>query len=90
MFKKITNACVKFVERYLPDAFIFAILLTIIVCILAIFKTGKSAIDLVTFWGKGFWSLLWFSMQMVLILVTGHALAQAPIIKKALTKIASI
>lgn len=90
MFKKITNACVKFVERYLPDAFIFAILLTIIVYVLAIFKTGKSAVDLVTFWGKGFWSLLGFSMQMVLVLVTGHALAQAPVVKKALTGIASI
>lgn len=90
MFKKITNSCVRFVERFLPDAFIFALLLTFIVYVLALFKTGKSNIELVTFWGKGFWSLLGFSMQMVLVLVTGHALAQAPVIKKLLYNIAGI
>jgi len=90
MFKKITNACVKLVEEYLPDAFIFAILLTIIVYILAIFKTDKTAIELINCWGKGFWSLLGFSMQMVLVLVTGNALAQAPIIKKFLSNVSSL
>jgi short-chain fatty acids transporter len=28
-------------------------------------------------WGSGFWNLLAFSMQMAMILVTGHALARA-------------
>lgn len=90
MFKKLTRGCVNLVEKYLPDAFIFAIFLTIIVFLLALINTGKAPSDLVGFWGKGFWGLLSFSMQMILVLITGHALAQASIFKNLLKKIASI
>lgn len=90
MFKKLTRASVNLVEKLLPDAFIFAIFLTILVFFLAMFTQGKAPMEIVTYWGKGFWGLLGFSMQMILVLVTGHALAQAPIISKGLKKIASI
>ena len=33
MFKKFTNGCVKLVQRFLPDAFVFCIILTIVVFI---------------------------------------------------------
>lgn len=90
MFKKLTRGCVNIVEKYLPDAFIFAIILTIIVYVWALLTMGKTPIELVVFWGKGFWGLLGFSMQMVLVLVTGHALAQAPIFKKILSSISNL
>ncbi len=35
MFKKFTNGCVKLVQRFLPDAFVFCIILTIVVFIAA-------------------------------------------------------
>ena len=41
MFKKLTNASVKLVEKYLPDAFLFAIFLTIITLVLGIVTTGQ-------------------------------------------------
>ncbi|MFP3513924.1 TIGR00366 family protein, partial [Peribacillus sp. SIMBA_075] len=44
---------------------------------------------MVAFWGEGFWALLAFSMQMVLVLVTGFVLASSPIFKKGLGKLAS-
>lgn len=90
MFKKLTRGSVNLIEKYLPDAFIFAIILTIIVYVWALLTMGKTPIELVVFWGKGFWGLLGFSMQMVLVLVTGHALAQAPIFKKILSSISNI
>ncbi len=90
MFKKLTRGSVNLVEKYLPDAFIFAIILTIIVYVWALLTMGKTPIELVVFWGKGFWGLLGFSMQMVLVLVTGHALAQAPIFKKILSSISNL
>lgn len=46
-------------------------------------------LQMVVHWGNGFWKLLSFSMQMALVLVTGHALASAPVIKKGLSKLAS-
>jgi short-chain fatty acids transporter len=39
-------------------------------------------------WGDGFWGLLTFSMQMLLVLVTGFMLASSPPVKRILQKIA--
>jgi short-chain fatty acids transporter len=77
-------------EKYLPDAFLFAILLTFIVFILALIFTDKGLLDIVNAWGKGLWNLLTFSMQMALILVTGHCLALAPPVKKILSNLADL
>lgn len=89
MFKKFTNGCVSIVQKYLPDPFLFAVVLTVLVFILGIFATSQSPLQMAVHWGNGFWSLLAFSMQMALVLVTGHTLASAPIIKKGLSKLAS-
>jgi short-chain fatty acids transporter len=40
-------------------------------------------------WGDGFWELLSFSMQMLLVLVTGFMLASTPPVKRLLRAIAS-
>ena len=66
MFKKFTNGCVRVVNRWLPDAFLFAIILSIIVFIGAMFATGMGPLKVLNAWGdaKGFWGLLAFSMQM--------------------------
>ncbi|MBS4538331.1 short-chain fatty acid transporter [Clostridium sp. D2Q-11] len=90
MFKKFTKACVALVQKYLPDPFLFAALLTLVVFVLGIFATGQGPLDMILHWSGGFWSLLAFSMQMALVLVTGHTLANAPIIKRGLRKLASI
>ncbi len=92
MFKKITNACVKVVNRWLPDPFLFAIILTIVVFVSAMIGTHQGPLEMVTAWGNdtGFWSLLGFSMQMALVLVLGTAMASASICKKVLGYIAGV
>lgn len=90
MFRKFTNGCVNLVGKYLPDPFLFAVILTILVFAMGIFSTGQTPLDMIGHWSGGFWSLLAFSMQMALVLVTGHTLAQAPIIKKGLRNLAGI
>lgn len=90
MFKKFTNGCVKLVQRFLPDAFVFCIILTIVVFIAAIPVTGMGPIAVAAAWGDGVWNLLSFSMQMALVLVLGSALANAPAIKKIIVKLAGI
>jgi short-chain fatty acids transporter len=89
MFQALTRASNKLMQRYLPDPFIFVILLTGVVFILGLIITGQSPVKMVSFWGDGFWKLLEFSMQMVLILVTGYVLASSPFFKKMLRKLAS-
>ena len=91
MFKKFTNGCVTIVNRWLPDPFLFAIILTIVTFVGSMVGTGLGPFELVEAWGnsKGFWGLLSFSMQMALVLVLGSAMASAPACKSALGAIAS-
>lgn len=78
----ITNFFDRMVQRYLPDAFLFAVILTLIVFIMGIFFTDSSPIEMVEFWGSGFWDLLAFTTQMALIVVTGYVLANTPVVKQ--------
>ncbi|RDI41950.1 short-chain fatty acid transporter [Falsibacillus pallidus] len=71
-------------QKYLPDPFLFVIILTFVVFGLGLIFTDSGPMDMVQYWGGGFWALLAFSMQMVLVLVTGHVLASSPIFKKLL------
>ncbi len=92
MFKKFTNGCVRVVNRWLPDAFLFAIILTIVVFLGAMAATGMGPLKMIDAWGndKGFWGLLSFSMQMALVLVFGSAMASAKVCKKGLGAIAAL
>ena len=92
MFKKFTNACVRIVNRWLPDAFLFAVILTIVVYVGAMLATGMGPVEMLGAWGNssGFWGLLSFSMQMALVLVFGNAMASAKPCKKALGSIANL
>ena len=92
MFKKFTNGCVRVVNRWLPDAFLFAVILTIVVFLGAMLATGMGPVAMLNAWGndKGFWGLLSFSMQMALVLVFGNAMASAKPCKKALGAIANM
>lgn len=66
--KKIANACVRVMNRWLPDPFLFAIILTIVVFIAACLGTWQNPWELVWAWGgqggtgSGMWNLLAFSM----------------------------
>ena len=90
MFKKFTNACVNIVQKYLPDAFIFCIVLTILVFVAAMPVSKMNPFEIANAWGESMWSLLGFSMQMALVLVLGTALATAPLVKRAINAAAGV
>ncbi|WP_060679448.1 short-chain fatty acid transporter [Virgibacillus halodenitrificans] len=80
----------RMVQRFLPDAYLFAVIITFIVFVLGILFTDSSAFQMVEYWGNGFWDLLAFGMQMSLIVVTGYILASTKIVKGVLTKISKL
>jgi len=90
MLRRLGDFFTRIMERYLPDAYLFAVLLTFLAFALALIFTGKGPLDIVDAWWGGFWSLLAFSMQMVMVLVTGHCLALAPAVKRLLASIAGL
>ncbi|MBZ5749458.1 short-chain fatty acid transporter [Metabacillus rhizolycopersici] len=80
----------RLMQRYMPDPFLLVIVLTFFVIGLAVFLTDSTPVQILGFWGDGFWNLLEFSMQMVLIVVTGHVMASSPFFKKILGNLANI
>lgn len=90
MFQKIIKFSVKIVQRYLPEPFIFAVILTILAFGLAIPICKQTPMEVIEHWGDGVWSLLAFAMQMTLVLVCGSTLASAPSIRKGISRLASI
>lgn len=86
---KITAFFTELMRRYLPDPFVFAIMLTLLTMALAFGVENRPINDVVQDWGKGFWSLLAFTTQMAVILVMGYVLAAAPIVDRFLDRIAS-
>jgi len=85
----------RFVKRItFPSTFEIALLLSLVVFICALSWTkpeGASFLvygySVLGFWKAGFWDLLEFTMQMVLILVLGHTLALSQPVDKALRKL---
>jgi short-chain fatty acids transporter len=84
---KITAFFTELMRRYLPDPFVFAILLTLLTMLLAIIVEGRPPQEAVSDWGKGFWSLLAFTTQMAVILAMGYVLATAPVVDRLLNRI---
>jgi short-chain fatty acids transporter len=80
---KPTDRLFRLLRDYLPSPFTLAILLTGVTFLLALFLTEPATapeapghfLQLVGHWESGFWSLLTFAMQMMLMLVLGHVLA---------------
>ncbi len=87
--KAITRFTNAIMEKYLPDPYIFVAILTVVVMGLGMIFTDSSFVDMTVYWGDGFWGLLAFTMQMVIVLAAGHILANSPLFKKVLTGIAS-
>ena len=82
--------CVRLVQRWLPEPFIFAILLTFAAAILAMPICRQTPLEVVEHWGGGVWNLLAFAMQMALVLVCGSTLAAAPAVKRGIAALARI
>jgi len=90
MLSRVSKPFVKLVERYLPDPYIFVLLLTLVTFVFASLIQDQPVLTTVQQWGDGFWGLLTFSMQMLLVLVTGFMLACTPLVKALLERLASL
>ncbi|WP_372740256.1 short-chain fatty acid transporter [Neptunomonas sp.] len=90
VLQRLSKFFVILLQRYLPDPFIFAIVLTLLVFVLVMPSTGQGPMQVVDAWAGGFWALLTFSMQMAMVVVTGHAMASAPTFKRKLAIMAGV
>lgn len=87
---RMGNSLLRWSLKYMPDASIFAVVLTFVAFLLGIFIAKQGPMEMIQHWYKGFWELLSFSMQMALIVVTGSCVANSPLVKKGINKLAAI
>ena len=85
--RSLVSLSVYFFEQFLPDPFVIAIALTVLVALLAatLAPHGSPAVILSS-WYAGIFGILGFAFQMILILVTGHALAHAAPVQRLLIR----
>ena len=68
------------VEQYCPDPLVFAIFLTLVMLLLALLLTDTDLGTAINAWGTGLHSLLAFTMQMCLIIITAYVLAHTRLV----------
>ena len=85
---RVALAMTAWTERWIPDAFIFALLATVTVFAAAMAFTPSTFPQVVDAWGNGFWDLIPFTLQMSLIIITGHVLATSAPMGRAIRAIA--
>lgn len=90
MLRALTKGCTKMVEKFLPDAFLFACILSIVCYILALIFTPSGPMDVLMAWGGGVWNLLAFTAEMATIMVFGYAFAKTAAVEKILGKLTDV
>jgi short-chain fatty acids transporter len=77
-------------ERLMPDPFVLSLGLTLVVILLALGLAPKHSIEtILDSWYEGTFKILGFALQMILILATGYAIADAPVVQRGLRALAS-
>ncbi|MGH7960713.1 MAG: short-chain fatty acid transporter [Candidatus Binatia bacterium] len=82
-------ALTRWTERWVPDSWVIAIMLTLVVVLLAMTIGGTSATGVLDAWGKGLWALLTLTMQFTLMMVVAYACAVSPPVKRFFIWLAS-
>jgi len=86
---RVALALTAWTERWVPDAFVFALIATLIVVGAGVAATPATFGQVVDAWGRGFWELIPFTLQMALVIITGHVLATSRPIGRMIRAIAS-
>jgi short-chain fatty acids transporter len=87
---RLALALTAWTERWIPDAFVFALVATLLVVIAGVGATPATLPQVVDAWGRGFWELIPFTLQMSLVIITGHVLATSRPIGRVIRAIAGV
>lgn len=98
MLQRLSEAAAAWARRWVPDPFVLAVLLTAVTFAACLACAGGPAgarlSTLLAAWGskQGLWdpALLAFTVQIMLVLVTGHALASTRPVRAAIDRVADL
>jgi short-chain fatty acids transporter len=86
--ERVSLRCCAWSERWIPDAYVFAVLAVIIVAVAAV-ALGSPVTQTAKAFGDGFWSLIPFTMQMSFIIIGGYVVASSPPAARLIDKLAA-
>lgn len=90
MLQQLGAAMAQSLRRWIPDSFVFALVLTLLVGALALLFTPSGVKTVIDGWYRGFWLLLEFGMQVVLLLTTGFAIALSGAVSRLIDRVAKL
>jgi short-chain fatty acids transporter len=86
----VVTGLVYLFEQVMPDPFVLSICLTLFVILLSLGLAPNGTFPaILTAWYGGTFNILGFALQMILILATGYAIADAPFIQRGLRAMAA-
>lgn len=88
VMRAIAKPFVALIQTWMPNPFIFAVLLSILTFVLCVLVAEFPVGSTVAAWGDGFWDLLSFTTQIAMTLITGYALAHTPPVHRLLDRVA--
>ncbi len=74
-------------EKWFPDAYVFAAIAVLIVCVAAL-AMGRSPSQVSVDFGKSFWNLIPFTMQMAFVVIGGYIVAVSPPVRRVIDVLA--
>ena len=80
----------RLMQRYTPDPFVFAVLLSFLVMGMGVGMTAAGPVQMLGYWGEGFWNLTTFTLQMVMVLLGGYLIAASAPVQAMLRRCASL
>jgi short-chain fatty acids transporter len=86
---RIGSALSNWSERWFPDPLVFALAGIVVVFSIGL-AAGEKPVNLAIQGGKGFWSLIPFTMQMVMIIIGGYVVASTPLVQRIMLRLAAI
>lgn len=89
MIARLASFLAAVAERWVPSAFAIAVLLTGVVFAGAL-AIGATVEATLAAWGRGFWTLSGFAMQMSLVVLTGYLVSTAPPVDRAFRALARL
>jgi len=77
-------------DRYIPDSFVFCVILTLLAFVFGLMVSTGGPMKLVEGWYGGLWTMISFAFQMSFMVICCGAAAKAPLVERFLSRVARI
>ena len=77
-------------ERFIPDSFVFCVILTLLAFMAGRGLTPTGPLKIIRGWYDGLWSMIAFAFQMSFMVICCGAAAKAPLVERFLSRVAKI